>query len=252
MHLPLELKAGIRHKEKLLEQARQVDEILKENRCKKVLELGCGMGFNLSYLAKKNPHLEFTGIDITAQGINRAKNENSGVDNLSFRVADFNDLEELDGHFDLIFGVETLCHGEHLQDIMSVCSNILSDKGLLVIFDGWNTGKAKSEDEENAYSLLCWGFALDRFHDLAEIDNARGFEIVENTDLTFAVLPNLKTFQEGSLRMIKYRPLYNILRKLRLIPEAYLQQMAAGLLSHYFLQQNLMEYRKMVLQKTKA
>ena len=42
----------------------KIDEIIKKNNFKNVLELGCGQGANMAYLAKRNPDVKFTGIDL--------------------------------------------------------------------------------------------------------------------------------------------------------------------------------------------
>lgn len=51
-------------------------EEIRHKKPKKILEVGCGIGLNLFYFAKKFPKIEFVGIDISPRGIEICKKEN--------------------------------------------------------------------------------------------------------------------------------------------------------------------------------
>ena len=56
---------------------REIENLIETKSIKTVFELGCGFLRHLEYLAKKFPHLELYGVDITPQIIARAKELNN-------------------------------------------------------------------------------------------------------------------------------------------------------------------------------
>ncbi len=52
---------------------KEIEELIETKSIKTVFELGCGFLRHLDYLARKYPHLELYGVDITPQIIDRAK-----------------------------------------------------------------------------------------------------------------------------------------------------------------------------------
>lgn len=55
----------------------EIEHLIETKNVKTVFELGCGFLRHLEYLAKKYPHLELYGLDITPQIIDRAKELNN-------------------------------------------------------------------------------------------------------------------------------------------------------------------------------
>ena len=53
---------------------------LKENKCKKVLEIGTGTGINLGYAKARMPELDCLGIDINEKYIEKAKKEHPEIE----------------------------------------------------------------------------------------------------------------------------------------------------------------------------
>ena len=103
---------------------------------KKVLEVGCGNGINLISLAGHFPEVEFTGVDLTAAGIEAAKSVQA-KDQLPPALADYIPLDmadprafqrirfqqgsaaELpfaDGEFDLVYTVLAVEQMERIRD----------------------------------------------------------------------------------------------------------------------------------------
>jgi 16S rRNA A1518/A1519 N6-dimethyltransferase RsmA/KsgA/DIM1 with predicted DNA glycosylase/AP lyase activity len=54
MHLPISFSDKTSHNKKLLYQADFINETINRYNYSNILELGCGMGFNTNYLAKKS------------------------------------------------------------------------------------------------------------------------------------------------------------------------------------------------------
>ena len=72
-----------------------------------ILDVGCGGGANLYYIAKQFPHLQFTGIDINDYFVEEAaaRHRKLGITNTSFKAAGFENIEE---EYDIIGSSQVL------------------------------------------------------------------------------------------------------------------------------------------------
>ena len=102
----------------------------------RVLELGCGDGWNLITMAYGLPGSEFTGIDLAGKPIERgnALTARLGLKNVSLREMDVADAADL-GEFDYI-----IAHGlyswvpEHVREkVMALCGQSLAPNGVAYI-----------------------------------------------------------------------------------------------------------------------
>lgn len=100
---------------------------------KRVLDIGCGLGWGAEYLAKRKAK-QVVGIDRSLAAINYAKN-NFKLKNLSFQRLDVKDLGKLKTKFDLVLIFELL---EHLPEKSLDCflkniHDLLRPTGRLMI-----------------------------------------------------------------------------------------------------------------------
>jgi methyltransferase-like protein/SAM-dependent methyltransferase len=119
----------------------------------RVLELGCGTGGNLIPMALAMPGATFTGFDLSAVQIERAREAISALGLRNITVAQRNILDvgkEADG-FDYI-----ICHGvyswvpESVQErILAICRESLSKNGVALIsyntYPGWHLRESVRE-----------------------------------------------------------------------------------------------------------
>ena len=63
--------------------------------CKRILDLGCGGGYDLLYMARQHPDKEFWGFDHSKSGIERARSQADklGLSNVQFSVSSILDLD---------------------------------------------------------------------------------------------------------------------------------------------------------------
>lgn len=105
-------------------------------RIKTVFELGCGFLRHLEYLAKKYPHLELYGVDITPEIINRARELNNP--RIKVFVDDIRNIEKYQGILkkaDLIFSYGIFAYLKP-ADFEKVCGVIRKHfKGYVVYND---------------------------------------------------------------------------------------------------------------------
>ncbi len=254
MHVPIAFSDQASHKQKLLYQADFIHKTIEERGYANILELGCGMGFNTNHLAKKNPDKNFTGVDLTANNIEQARAQSEGRKNTQFYQDDFDQPSSAtNAKYDLIFAVETLCHSKNLIQLIKHYAQQLSPKGKLIIFDGYVRPSASTlseGSEKQAYELLSWGFALDRFQNLNELLEAEKLDQlkVDNiTEYTANILPNYLAFQKGAVRALRFPWLLRLLLKSRIISLAFIKQLSAGLFGPYFLHKGYLGYYKLEL-----
>lgn len=256
MHLPIVENASQKHHEKLLFQANTVANYIQENKYKQVLELGCGMGFNAKYIASKLNGVQFTALDLTPQNIRFAKKSASST-NINFIEGDFDNLSFGNQTFDLIYGIETLCHSKKIDELIIQLESLLNPKGKIVIFDGYikpDTLLLKTKADRDAYNMLSWGFAMERFQSLEEVLSVAekaDLKINKVVDYSQNVLSNLLAFQKGAIKALSYSFLLRFFRKIHLLPTDVVKQIAAGLFGAHFIQTNYLGYYKVELSSNK-
>lgn len=187
-------------------QARLVERHVRDAGARDVLELGCGKGYNLRRLARENPGVEFSGVDLTPWHVRVAKLCGAHRRNLRVREANFQDLPFPDGSFDLVYSVEAICHAGDVHRVAREARRVLRPGGRFVTIEPWRReGFAGFEaDGRRAARLIETAFALP---DLQEVDRWEcavsdlGFDVLERQDLTDAVLPNMLKLRDRALRL---------------------------------------------------
>lgn len=104
---------------------------------KRVLEVGCGTGFNCRYLMKKGAKI--IGVDISSKMIELAREAATyeGL-NIPFYKIDGSHLSFQDGSFDLVFTVTVLQHildEKMLDELLKSISRVTKKEGEAIIFE---------------------------------------------------------------------------------------------------------------------
>ncbi len=116
-----------------------------------VLDVGCGVGGTAIYIAKKM-RAHVTGITLDPHQVQLAKlyARNSGVEKYTkFQVMDFMHLILPSNHFDVIYGIESVCYAYPKVTFLRGILRALKPGGRLVIMDGYATRKPKNEEESS-------------------------------------------------------------------------------------------------------
>jgi len=110
-------------------------KLFKKKGVKRILDLGCGSGRHIVYLAKQG--FEVYGIDIAREGVKIAKNwlEKEKL-RASFKIGDiYKKLPYPNDFFDAIISTQALHHNkiENIRKLIKEIERILKPKGLIFI-----------------------------------------------------------------------------------------------------------------------
>ena len=234
-------------------QLQCVDELLRQSSVETVLELGTGRGFNTVYLARRHPKIRFVGIDITERHLAVAQRKTADLENVDFRIMSFDKLNFNASSFGLVFEVESICHTLDMHSLLQSVHSLLTPGGLFVCFDGFRgDSEVLSAEEERAVVLVEKSLAADRFwrySDWTRAARAVGFDVVEETDLSAEIMPNVRRFE----RMAKVFFSCRIVTKLlsHLLPFDVIRNSIAGFLMPLTIGTGLHQYREAVLRQSR-
>jgi SAM-dependent methyltransferase len=234
-------------------QAERVTEAIQSMpRCQRVLEIGCGRGFNTRLLSKAFPEVEFVGVDLNALHIQQAKADTRSQKNVTFVKGGFDQLDSLDlGTFDLIYAVESLCHSLDLRVTLSSIQSVLREGGTLVVMDGFRGKPVESNREmSDSVRLVERSMAVPRFFDPSEFHELAaklGWISTREEDLSDQIMPNLLRLADFAKAFFKFPLLARLLR--HILPLDLAKNAIAGLFMPItvklgYHQYRLMEWRK--------
>ena len=146
-----------------------------------VLELGCGQGANLLYLAHGFPE-----------------------SNVTIYEQDYSSIPQLaDNSVDVCYAVETIVHNTDKEKIYREVYRVLKPGGVMIIYDYALAASFESYDPkiQMAITLTAKGGSAALFESLDELNTHYtncGFEIEKITDYTQETLPDLKHLQRSA------------------------------------------------------
>ena len=219
-----------------------------------VLELGCGTGFNLFRLAQQCPHSEFLGIDLTPVHIQtcRKRATRDGLMNANFEVEDFQHLPYADESWDFVFAVESICHAQDMNRVLQEVHRVLVPGGIFVIFDGFRIRDhaTLSEDEKTARYLIEKTLAVNKSVNIQSFISGSqmlGFKLLENTDLSQTILPNLERFHTLARILFELSLLGRLTRAI--FPKHFVQNAVAAYLMPILVGNGTQGYFRIKFQK---
>ena len=101
----------------------------------KILEINCGTGEDAMYLAKKGHQVLATDISPKMIEIAQSKSNNQNIPNLTLKTLDANNLELIEGPFDIVFsnfGGLNCLSPQQLTALSTKVMQLLTPKGLFI------------------------------------------------------------------------------------------------------------------------
>jgi arsenite methyltransferase len=249
---------GVYTDEGFYEQAKIVEDIAKRISARQVLEIGPGKGFNIAYLARRNPGISFSGIDLTPLHVSLAVERGKGLDNLRILQGDFHRMHQFDAEsFDLVFDVEAGCYcdtPEKLDMLFPEIHRVLRPGGTFVSFgyvlsDAFDDATKKAK---LAARLIERAWVVEQFHREGAWNAAAsraGLALVERRDLRAAALPSITRLyrQARMFYLLMATPLRPLFAKL---VRTSTHNAVSALMLPYAFGFGALEYRQAVLQKS--
>lgn len=121
----------------------------------RVLDLGCGVGGSLFYLASRLP-IQAVGVTLSPVQVELAKRRAQALQldrQCRFIEADFLNLPALDPH-PAVFAVESFVHGPDAETFFAAAAARLPPGGRLIICDDFLSATAQHDDSRKTKRLL--------------------------------------------------------------------------------------------------
>lgn len=138
-----------------------ITKMLPDLSGKKVLDIGCGMGQHAKQYADMGA-LSVLGVDISEKMLAFAR-ENNSAENITFLQLAFEDLEEINDHFDVITSSLAFDYVQDFAELMQKIYALLTNDGKLVFsmshpistaYDGVFDRYTRTESGEKLYANL--------------------------------------------------------------------------------------------------
>lgn len=217
----------------------------------KVLDAGCGVGGSAFWLAK-NRGANVRGITISQSQINKAiqLSKRLGLENQTqFSLQDYEKTNFENSSFDVVWGLESVCHAQDKLDFIKEAYRILNPGGRIVVADGFLEHDQLNPAEAQQYKNFLKGLALDNLAQPETFENqlnSAGFKNVKNIDKTNDILPT-------SVLMAKMSswsyPLTKVTSWLKITPELLADNNRAGIDQLFLFKNRILTYRVFVAEK---
>ena len=125
---------SLKQGKKNVEVAQRLVEKIGLGDVREVLEVGCGVGFLASHLARER-EMNVTGIDLDPDQVARARKESRECDHLRFLEGDATKLPFENGRFDMVLSFDVLHHIPNWTEALNEVSRVLRSDGIYVLND---------------------------------------------------------------------------------------------------------------------
>lgn len=229
-------------------QLDRINELINQTNAKIILELGCGQGANMAYLAKKNKDISLIGIDLYP-----SLDKKNRKYNIKTLEGDYHNLEKIeDNSMDIVYAIETLCYSTNKNQIFKEVNRVLKKDGLFIIFDGYLAKKRNnlSEIELIGAKLVENGYYLNEFEYIGNLDkyiSENGFSVVNAENMKKKVINHLISYQKRIKHYFRLGPFFKLVCKL--VPREVLGNIVPIYFMANTVEMNLSVYYLHILQK---
>ena len=162
---------------------------LKKNKKMKILDAGCGVGGTSTYLAKKYPNVNFTGITIAPEQVKLAEyfSNERGAHNTKFMLKSYLNTDFPDNSFDGIFALESSSYALNHNEFVDEMFRILKPGGRLVVVDSYIRVDSFSSLLQKVYDEFCLGFGYANLPNLKKYQayiKEKGFKQIKIEDIS--------------------------------------------------------------------
>ncbi|MCA0971005.1 methyltransferase domain-containing protein [Halobacillus litoralis] len=113
---------------------KKIIKMLRDQRAKTVVDLGCGHGGYLRKLSEEFPDLKLVGVDINQKVVDHARSLSEGYPNISFEVGDINTWEpEEQVDVVLLHNIFHYIHPDERDNLLDHLRSYVTHKGLISV-----------------------------------------------------------------------------------------------------------------------
>ena len=238
-------KHGVFTDEDIYNQPDAIYEYIKEGDV--VVELDCGQGANLIYLAHSCPDSRFMGFDL--QPLRKMELP----ENAQIFEQDYSSLPQIaDQSVDVVFGIETVVHCSDKEKVFREMYRILKPGGVMVIFDYALADRFETFEwyGQTVISLLSKGAACAMIESVEEWNSHftnSGFTLEQINDYTMELLPDLKNLENKARRAMTHPWLAKL--EFALLPSDYTNNIILGWLGYDSAKTGYGKYKEWILRK---
>lgn len=209
-----------------------------------VLDAGCGIGGSSIWMAK-NHNNQVTAITISQQQALYAKKhaKRHGIsEKVVVKVSDFCSTPFEDETFDVIWGLESVCHALNKGDFLKEAFRLLKPDGRIVVCDGFIMRREFTDDEWQDIVICLNGWAVPNLcsrEEFTQLLEQNQFCNIAYKDITTETMPSADYMFKVAKRL---QPVQKISQWLGLRTEAQTANFKVGLAQHRLFKDNLVEY----------
>jgi ubiquinone/menaquinone biosynthesis C-methylase UbiE len=161
--------------------------------CRRVLDLGSGLGATARSLAARSERVRVTGVTVVPWQVARARQLTPSGERVDFREDDYTQTGFDDDEFDGAYAIESFCHGPGRDKAACIAEayRVLKPGGRIVIADGFlkKTGPLRGLLAA-CHRRICRCWSMDSLSVLPEVLACledTGFEITAVEDVSWRV-----------------------------------------------------------------
>ncbi|MBN2379394.1 methyltransferase domain-containing protein [candidate division WOR-3 bacterium] len=110
-------------------------ELKKHKPAGTLADVGCGPGYLLKVLARKFPHLQLVGVDISAEILSKARGNLTSFKNIDFKLAGSQGLPFASSSLDFLTSTLSLHHWSKPGEALEEFYRVLEPGGEFLLFD---------------------------------------------------------------------------------------------------------------------